>query len=86
MRRVFLVVMLFGAMRAFSGSQDAYRDFRAADGKTVSGRIVRMDVKANKVTIERENKRTFTVPISAFSAEDQQYMKVWSIHEGIRSV
>lgn len=58
-----------------------YRDFLSHDGKAIRGRVLRYDAKGRKVTIERDNKKVFTVPIYAFSDEDQKYIEQWEFNK-----
>ncbi len=60
---------------------DEYRDFLSADGKAMRGRVLRFDARTHKVTIERDNKKVFTVPASVFSKEDQDYILEWEFNK-----
>ena len=66
------MVALIVALETVQASE--YRDFLSADGKTMRGRVLRFDTRANEVTIERDNKKVFTVPVTVFSKEDQGYI------------
>jgi len=54
-----------------------YRTFVGTDGKVLRGRILSYNRNSRKVTIEREDKRSFQVPITVFSEEDQAYIQKW---------
>ena len=41
-----------------------YRDFMDTEGRTIRGRIIAFDGKADIVTIERDTKRTAKVPVA----------------------
>jgi len=60
-----------------SAGAGEYRNFMSADGKTIRGKVVAFDENLNRVTIERDNKKQATVPITVFSAEDQDYLRHW---------
>ncbi|QBG47883.1 hypothetical protein EGM51_10925 [Verrucomicrobia bacterium S94] len=64
---------------------DGYRDFMSADGKAIRGRILSFDNRRDAVTIERDNRRKATVPVSVFSEADQVYIREWGLLEGFRS-
>ncbi len=69
------------AMVTFGGGMVQYRDFLSHDGKAIRGRVLRYDARSRKVTIERDNRKVFTVPIYAFSDEDQTYILEWEFNK-----
>lgn len=74
-------VLLMCLLVAATGTQAAnpYRDFTSTDGKTIRGCIRAYNASKEVVTIERDNRRTATVPITVFSETDQTYIRDWEI-------
>jgi hypothetical protein len=67
---------LFFALVAFSGiamAQAELRTFTNTQGKSIQARLVGLN--GANVTIEMANGQKFTLPITSFSAADQQYLK-----------
>ncbi|MDF7802148.1 hypothetical protein P4C99_21935 [Pontiellaceae bacterium B1224] len=62
-------------------SADEYRDFLSADGKAMRGKVMRYDARSKKVTIQRDTKQLFTVPIRVFSEKDQKYILEWEFNK-----
>lgn len=58
-------------------SAEEYRVFKNEDGKSLSGKLVR--VQGNTVTLKLENGRTITTAPHFFSQEDQFYFKNWKL-------
>lgn len=82
MKTLFLVtIALLIGVESFGRGLVQYRDFLSHDGKAMRGRVLRYDAKARKVTIERDNKKVFTVPIFAFSDDDQEYILEWEFNK-----
>ena len=75
-----LVVGLLIGVESFGAGFVQYRDFLSHDGKAMRGRVLRYDARDRKVTIERDNKKVFTVPIYAFSDDDQEYILSWELN------
>jgi|GEM_PF-3389995 len=62
-----------------SGFADAqYHDFMDTQGRTVRGRVLRYDALSMQVTIETDNRRTATVPVTVFDDEGQAYINEWA--------
>ena len=57
---------------------DDYRVFTDNQGRIIKVKIIKVDKKTKKVTLERENKKKATVSISIFSETDQEYINTWS--------
>jgi hypothetical protein len=74
---VTLILLISGSMLVSAN----YRDFMDAQGRTIRGRVLRYDAKQRKVTIERDNKKVFTVPLRTFSDEDQKYILQWEFNK-----
>jgi hypothetical protein len=58
-------------------ARDGSRDFLSADGRTIRGRIIKYDKNRKKIFFERDTKRKMWVSPSAFSQEDQEYIRKW---------
>ena len=72
----FIILFIFGiSIAAFA---DDYRSFTDKDDRIVRAKILKVDTQRKTVTIERENKRKFTVPIHIFSETDQAYILSWT--------
>lgn len=76
-RSLVAVLLLFG----LTVSAGEYRDFLSADGKAIRAKILRYDAKSQKVTLERDNRKTATVPLVALSSEDQTYILQWEFNK-----
>lgn len=77
MKHLLLICLFVGATGAQAANQ--YREFTSRDGKTIRGCITAYDATREVVSIERDNRRTATVPISVFSETDQAYIRDWEI-------
>lgn len=66
------------AVNVLAGGADPFRDFLSTDGKAMRGRVMRFDAREQKVTIERDTKKVFTVPVSVFCEDDQTYIFEWN--------
>ncbi|MDF7824402.1 lectin-like protein [Pontiellaceae bacterium B12227] len=56
-----------------------FHDFLGANGKSCRGRILGYDPNSDSVTIEKENKRSYTGALSHFSEADQTYVREWHL-------
>jgi hypothetical protein len=83
MRKFVLALILLCA--AFSTIASDFRLFTSTDGKTIQGKVIRIEPKDKKVTIQRDNGVMVTVPMAIFCAEDQEHFKEWIKFEGIQS-
>ena len=54
----------------------AYRDFTNRTGKTIRAKVEQ--VSDGKVSIVREDGKSFTVPVASLSEVDQEYLKDWA--------
>jgi hypothetical protein len=61
-----------------------YRDFTSTEGKVIKGALKVYNSLDNTVTIERANRKTFTVQVTVFSEVDQAYINTWKNQEGVR--
>ena len=80
-RALFLLVMLGAGV---VGAAE-YRDFMDTQGRAIRGRVLKYDARSKKVTIERDNKQSTTVPIAIFSEADQNYIIEWNAAKGFTS-
>jgi hypothetical protein len=71
-------IYLFLLALAVIAFADDYRSFTDTQGRTISAKILKVDERAGKVTLEADNKKRATVPISIFSETDQEYINAWS--------
>ncbi len=85
MRKVNAVLILLMLAGAGVVSAAEYRNFMDTEGRAIRGRILRYDARSEKVTIERDNKRSTTVPITIFSKADQNYIIEWNAAKGFLS-
>ena len=76
-----IIVGLLVSVESFGAGLVQYRDFLSKDGKAIRGRVLRYDARKSKVTIERDNRKVFTVPIFAFSDDDQEYILRWELNK-----
>ncbi len=60
---------------AVAEKTDAYRVFTNTAGKTIKAKPIA--VSGGKVTIAREDGRSFTIPISSLSEDDQNFLRNW---------
>lgn len=58
-------------------AQEEYRVFTDGEGREIRAKIVRIDIRSRKITLERENQRKATVPLNIFSEPDQVYIREW---------
>lgn len=72
-----LAIVLMMVLSAGAATQ--YRDFM--DGRAIRGRVLRYDAKKRAVTMERDNKKVVTVPLSIFSEKDQEYVLTWEFNK-----
>lgn len=76
---VYLIVLFIIGTSVVSA--DEYRDFLSADGKSIRGKVMRYDARSKKVSIQRDTKQLFTVPIRVFSDKDQKYILQWEFNK-----
>lgn len=74
--RTVIITFLFGL--AISAFADEYRSFTDKKGRTIQAIIIKVNKGEKNVTIERDNNKKITVPISVFSEADQDYINAWS--------
>lgn len=84
MKYLLLLIALAYLAPGVLGSEQ-YRDFTSADGKTIRGAVKGYDARTKSVTIERDNRKTATVPVSVFSEADQAYILEWDAAKGFLS-
>ena len=75
MKGAFCCALVLG-LCAF-GRAEEYRVFTDKQGRLSEARIIKVDPRTDKVTVERNDHRRVTVPSSTFSAADQEYIKEW---------
>lgn len=69
------MLALAACLPAFSAGE--YRTFTGKDGREIQAKIIKVDSRSDKVTVERDNRRRITVPATIFSDADQTYIKEW---------
>ncbi|MDF7798046.1 tetratricopeptide repeat protein [Pontiellaceae bacterium B1224] len=74
MRKFLISFMLVISM---ASRADEYRAFTDKEGRSIKAKVLKVDVEANKVTMERDTKKETTVSIDVFSEADQIYIKEW---------
>lgn len=70
---------------ATSISAESFRNFTSADGKTIHARVINYEKSSDKVKLEKEGKGVFSIPVSAFSDNDQVIIRNWEIVKGFLS-
>lgn len=58
-------------------SQD-FRIFTSLDGREIEAKLVKVDPRTKKVTLERRNRKKAAIPVNALSETDQTYIKDWA--------
>ena len=71
-----LILIIYGL--SIATFADEYRSFTNKDDQIVRAKVLRVDVRAKTVTMETENKRKATIPISTLLEADQEYINNWS--------
>lgn len=79
------LIGLFALIAMAAQADDSYRTFTAEDGRTLKARIIQYDSAGGKVQIEREDRKKLTVPATAFSEKDQNYIKAWEAAQAFMS-
>lgn len=64
---------------AFSSVAMEYRAFTDKEGREIKAKIIKVDVRSRKITLERDNRKIATVPLNIFSEADQAYIKEWLV-------
>ncbi len=78
-RRLFVAVMVLSVLAQASCSaqtdnaENGFREYTDQEGRAIKARVVRVD--GDRVTIEREDGRQFTVSVSIFSQADQDHIR-----------
>eukprot|EP01031_Cornospumella_fuschlensis_P048997 gene48997-59981_t len=82
-RLLVFLLLSFGLMALTdeAGAGD-WRDFKNASGVVIRARVVA--VKDGQVTIERSDRRQFTVSVTSLSAPDQEFLMNWQATGGLR--
>ncbi|MDF7824035.1 hypothetical protein P4B35_08420 [Pontiellaceae bacterium B12227] len=75
MYRICIFLMLGLSLSVFA--DEGYRLFKDEEGREIRGKLVKVDARSGKVTVQREGGRKVTVPSDIFSAPDQAYIKEW---------
>lgn len=61
----------------FTIMADEYRSFTDKEGREIMAKIIKIDSRSDKVTIQRDDRRRVTVPANIFSVPDQTYISEW---------
>lgn len=77
MRHCFLLLIFAGVTSGFSQEKGEYHVFTDKKGKTISAKILSVGDSKKVAEIEREDGKTFSIEITTFSLEDQQYLRKW---------
>ncbi|MBC8872445.1 MAG: PQQ-binding-like beta-propeller repeat protein [Planctomycetes bacterium] len=78
-RRCVVAVMLLSVLAQASclaqtdAAERGFRDYKDQQGRAIKARVVRVD--DDRATIEREDGKRFTVPVSIFSQADQDHIR-----------
>ena len=83
--KIFPFLMLLATMVHNTYAATQYREFTSKEGKSIQGAVKAYDARTKTVTIERDDKRTSKVPISALSETDQAYILEWDTAKGFLS-
>lgn len=71
------MLILAGTSPCLCQEKGEYHAFTDKKGKTISAKIISVDESRRMAEIEREDGRTFSIEITTFSLEDQQYVREW---------
>jgi hypothetical protein len=80
---VIMLVMALAGAAASGGhpeniiTESSVRSFQHENGKTVRARVAAFKPESNKVTLAREDRRTFSVDLGVFSEADRTYVREW---------
>mgnify|MGYP002378543077 CR=1 FL=1 len=72
-----LLLMVAAMSPGFSQEEGGFHVFTDKKGKTISAKILSVDDSRRMAEIEREDGRTFSIEITTFSLEDQQFLRDW---------
>lgn len=70
-----IVCFIFSTLTALSQEEDEFRKFTSSDGKAIEAKAV--SLSADTIKIEMKNGRTFELPVTRLSLEDQQWIGEW---------
>ncbi len=74
----YFLLFLFAFSSWLNASAVEYRSFTSANGKIIRARILKYNESKAEVTLERENKRSYSIPLATLSADDQQFIQDWN--------
>ncbi|VGO11549.1 hypothetical protein PDESU_00094 [Pontiella desulfatans] len=72
-----VAVLLVLALALSSFGDGEYRTFTDQDGREIKAKLIKVDTRSGKITVERDDRRKVTVPANIFSEADQAYIKEW---------
>ncbi len=75
MRPWFLVLLFAAISSVFSQEEGGFHVFTDKTGKTISAKLLSVDGSRRMAEIEREDGRIFSIEITTFSLEDQQFLR-----------
>ncbi|QBG47001.1 hypothetical protein EGM51_06185 [Verrucomicrobia bacterium S94] len=75
--KIKYVLFICCFIHSLSARGDQYRVFTDANGRSIEAKIVQLDPSGKKVTLERKNRKTATIPVNMLSEEDQNYILSW---------
>lgn len=72
-----VVALSIASLSFASNTEPAYRTFTAPDGRTISAAVINHNSRNGKVQILREDGGKVWIPPTAFSEQDQEYIRHW---------
>jgi hypothetical protein len=76
---------LLGVFAGVSVLAGEYRTFTDVKGRKIQAKIIKVDSRAGKLTLERDNRKKATVPVNVFSESDQIYIHEWMASQDFMS-
>ncbi|MDF7798984.1 hypothetical protein P4C99_05890 [Pontiellaceae bacterium B1224] len=73
---MLLTIEVFCGAKAIA---DEYRELTGVDGKTVRAKVLSYSQSDDKVQLERDNRKRFSVPVSVFCKADQSIIRNWDV-------
>ncbi len=77
MRLWYPLLMVTAMSLGIAQDRETFHVFTDKKGKTISAKILSVDDSRRMAEIEREDGKTFSIEITTFSLEDQQFLRDW---------
>lgn len=77
--RLSVIILFFILANVVTICAGEYRVFTDKNGREIEAKIMHMDLKGTKITVQRKGSRkSTTVPVTVFNDETQAYIKSWA--------